>query len=151
MSTRVFLTHDDGFLALQNGTVDWANDDIYAVLVTHAHGTPDRATETEYSDISTDECSDLDYVRQAVGSKTITLNGTNIKFDCAKILFGESVQIEARYLYFLVGTAATPASTDLILGHVDLTGDGDANSGGLEFSFTPASSGLFYYGRSAAA
>lgn len=145
-----FLTHDTGLRAQFAGTADFLDGGVYAVLVDAAH-TPDRATDNAYSAISANECSDADYSRQALASKTATVEATRVRFNCGKITFTASGTVSGQYVYFLYGAAATPQAADVILGHVDLTGTGNASSIGAEFSYTPSASGLFEVARSAAA
>ncbi len=148
MAVGPFLSHDTGFASLLS-TDDWATDDYYAVLATTTE-TPDRAAQIDYEDILA-ECTDTDYSPIALASKTCTVNGTDVRFDCAKITFTASGDITARYLYILKGTAATPANTDEIIGHIDLDGSGNISSVGAEFSFDPHANGLFYVPRTTAA
>jgi hypothetical protein len=145
-----FVTHDVGYTAQVAQTQDFLGSGVYAVLVDTAH-TPDRATDDAYSDISANECGDTDYSAQALASKTIALASTSVRLSCGKITFTASGDVSGRYVYILFGTAATPQSTDVILGHVDLTGSGNASSVGAEFSYTPSASGLLELPRSVAA
>jgi hypothetical protein len=149
MAVGPFLTHDSGYLAQVDGDADFSGAGVYAVLVTTTQ-TPDRATETQYSHISGNEATDADYDPVALASKTVALQSTRIRFNCAKITFTAAGDITARYMYLLYGTAATPQTTDPILGHVDLTGSGNASSVNGEFSYTPHANGLFEILRSAA-
>jgi hypothetical protein len=149
MAVGPFLSHDTGFKSLL-GAGDWVNDAYYAVLATTSES-PDRATQIDYADIL-NECADGDYDQVALTSKAVALNSTNVRFTCAKIDFGSTVSITARYLYILKGTAASPAGTDEIIGHIDLDGAGNVSSVSAEFSFTPsATNGLFEVERSAGA
>ena len=145
-----FLTHDVGYTAQVAQTEDFINSGVYAVLVDAAH-TPDRAADVTYSDISANECVDADYSRQALASKTIALASTSVRLSCGKITFTASGDVSGQYVYLLYGTAASPQAADVILGHVDLTGSGNASSIGAEFSYTPSPSGLLELPRSVAA
>ena len=148
MAVGPFLSHDTGFASLLS-TDDWTTDAYYAVLATDTE-TPARDTQVDYGDIA-EECADGDYDQVALASKTCAVNSTNVRFDCAKITFTSSGDITARYLYILKGTAASPASADEIIGHIDLTGSGNTSSVGAEFSFDPHANGLFYVPRTTAA
>jgi hypothetical protein len=149
MAVGPLLTHDAGFLAQVDGDADFSGGSVAAVLVTNTH-TPDPATDVDYEDISANESADGDYSQQALASKTVAVASTRIRFDCAKITFTAEGDITARYLYLIYGTAGSLATSDLILGHVDLTGSGNASSVNGEFSFDPHASGLFEILRSAA-
>lgn len=149
MAVGPFLTHDTGLAALLS-TDDWTTDAYYAVLATTTES-PDRAAQIDYEDILA-ECADADYDQVALAGKAVAVNSTKIRFTCNKITFGASVTISARYLYILKGTAATPATSDKIIGYIDLDGAGNLSSVNAEFSFTPnATNGLFEVARSAAA
>lgn len=148
MPVGPFLTHDQGLRDLLAGVNDFLGSGVYAVLVTTTQ-TPDRATETQYSHISGNQSADVDYSRQVLGTKTVAVESTRIRFNCAKITFTASGDVTGRYLYLVFGTAASPVTTDRILGHVDLTGSGNASSISAEFSFTPNAAGLFEVERSA--
>ena len=150
MAVGPFLTHEQGLRDQIAGVEDFLGAGVYAVLVTTTH-TPDRATDTAYSSISANESADADYSRQALGTKTVAVEGTNVRFNCGKITFTAEGDVSGRYLYLLYGTAASPVAGDRILGHIDLTGSGNAASVNAEFSFTPHASGLFEIQRSVAA
>jgi hypothetical protein len=148
MTVGPFLSHDTGFASLLS-TDDFVTEDYYAVLATTSE-TPDQATQVDYADIL-NECADGDYDQVALASKAVAVNSQKIRFTCAKINFGATVSITARYLYILKGTAASPVGTDEIIGHIDLDGAGNVSSVNAEFSFTPhATNGLFEVARSAA-
>jgi hypothetical protein len=148
MAVGPFLSHDTGFKSLLGGD-DWVNDDYYAVLATTSE-TPARDTQVDYEDIL-QECADGDYDQVALAGKAVAVNSTKVRFTCNKINFGSEVSISGRYLYILKGTAATPANTDEIVGHIDLDGSGNVSSVSAEFSFTPdATNGLFEVARTAA-
>lgn len=148
MAVGPFLTHDTGFSSLLS-TDDWTSDAYYAVLATDTE-TPARDTQIDYEDILA-ECADSDYDPVALVSKTVSVSGTAIQFDCAKITLTAAGSITGRYLYILKGTAASPTISDEIVGHIDLTGSGNISSVSGEFSFTPdVTDGLFEVARSAA-
>jgi len=149
MAVGPFLSHDVGFNEQIRGDVDFLGSGVAAVLVTTTH-TPDRATDTQYSHISTNECADADYSRQVVGSKTIAVEATRVRFNCGTITFTAEGDVTGRYLYLVYGTAGSMNSTDRILGHVDLTGGGNASSINATFSFTPHANGLFEITRTSA-
>lgn len=153
MAVGPFNTHESGFLDLLSTSVDWGTTAYYAVLATTAE-TPNRATQIDYEDILNEHgaTGNYDQVALAFTGGSAVIDGTDILFKCDKISFGSNTTITARYLYILKGTAASPAASDLILGHVDLDGSGNISSVGAEFSFTPnATHGLFKISRSAVA
>jgi hypothetical protein len=149
MAVGPFLSHDTGFASLL-GSGNWASDAYYAVLATTSE-TPDRAAQIDYADILAEHGATGNYDQVALSGKAVAINSTKVRFTCSKINFGADTTITARYLYILKGTAASPAGTDEIIGHVDLDGAGNVSSVSAEFSFTPdATNGLFEVARSAA-
>jgi hypothetical protein len=145
-----FLSHVTGFVALL-GADSWLTDDHYAVLVDTA-GTPNRDTWDTLANV-TNECTDANYIRKDITGETFaedTVDATKIKASCAKIDFGTAVTISSRYLLILKGTVAAAASTDTIVGHIDLSGSANVSSVAAEFSYTPGANGLFRISQSIA-
>jgi len=149
MAVGPFLSHDVGFSEQIGGGQDFLGSGVAAVLVTTSH-TPDRAADTQYSHISANEADDTDYSAQVVGTKSIAVEATRVRFNCGKITFTAEGDVTGRYLYLVYGTAGSMNASDRILGHVDLTGGGNASSINAEFSFTPHANGLFEITRTAA-
>ena len=149
MAVGPFLSHDTGFKSLL-GTGNWtAAGAYYAVLATTTES-PDRAAQVDYEDIL-EECADADYDQVAIASASVVVTSTKVVFKCGKIEFTAAGSISGRYVYILKGTAASPANADEIVGHIDLTGSGNATSVSGEFSLTPdADDGLFKVLRTAA-
>ena len=149
MAVGPFLSHDVGFNEQIRGDVDFLGSGVAAVLVTTTH-TPDRAADTQYSHISGNEAAGPDYTRQALGTKSIAVEATRVRFNCGKITFTAEGDVTGRYLYLVYGTAGSMNGTDRILGHIDLTGGGNASSINAEFSWTPHANGIFEITRTAA-
>lgn len=105
-------------------TEDVSSWTVYAVLLDESY-TPDLAHDT-LSDISGDECSDLDYDRLDLTGWGVT--GADIVAD--DLDFGTDVDIGAQFLVLVVGTTGTSAGTDEILCYVQLDGSGNLTSGG---------------------
>lgn len=150
MPIGAFLTHDEGYKGLLSGEHGWETDAFAAVLIDHAHGAPDRAAETLYSHIYEDECDDEDYSQHAIDDALVEVADTNVRFTCGKITFTDEGTINGRYLYIVKGTAGALTAMNPIIGHLDLTGDANADSKNSEFSYTPNADGLFYILRTAA-
>jgi hypothetical protein len=148
MAVGPFLSHDSGYAELL-GSDDWVNDNHYAVLATTTE-TINRATHVDLADIVNILSVAGDYNHQNLTGEAVDVNSTNIRFDCAKITFCSTGSITARYLFILKGTVAGAASTDKIIGHIDLDGTGNVSSVNAEFSFDPSANGLFEIARSAA-
>ena len=142
MAVGPFITHPAGLSAQVRGDADYLAEPVAAVLVTNAH-TPNSSTDVDYGDISGNECIDEDYAPVNLTTKTISVQSSVIRFSCAKITLTVSGSITGRYLYFVLGDAASLSSSDLILGRIDLTEGGSVSSTNTEFSFTPHTTGLF--------
>lgn len=149
MTVSAFFTHDAGYQAQIAGVEDFLAGDVVAVLVDAAQ-TPNRATENTYADISANESADADYTAQLLAGKAISVEGTAVRVTCSKITFTADGSVSGQYVYLVYRAGATLASTDRILGHVDLqTEGGNVSSTNAEFSYTPNASGLFEIQRSA--
>lgn len=148
MAAGPFLTHEANLLALLNA---FENDaDVAAVLVSDSH-TPDRASDLTYDDISGNEIDDSDYAPQEVANKATSVVSTRVRLTHDKITFTEEGNIEAKYLYFVIGDPESLQSTDLIGGHIDLnTSGGTLVAADGEFSYAHGASGLAEILRSAA-
>ena len=150
MAVGPFITHDTNFATLLS-TDNWVTDDHYAVLAVSG-STPNPSTWTEKSHIVGIKTPGGDYNHINLTGESVGVSSTKVKFDCDKITFTAAGSITARYLYILKGTVAATASTDKIIGSIDLDGVGDISSVSAEFSFDPsATNGLFEIARSVAA
>ena len=149
MTVGPFLSHDTGYKSLL-GTGNWTSAGAYYAVLATTTETPDRATHIDYEDIL-EECEDADYAPVAIASASVVVTATKVVFKCAKIEFTSAGSISGQYVFVLKGTAASPAAADEIVGHIDLTGSGNATSVSGEFSLTPdADDGLFKVLRTAA-
>jgi len=147
MTVGIFQSHDTGMAALL-GAGDWAANNHYAMLIKTAQ-IVDR-THLTRADIIANVCIDADYTNVDLTGKAITLVAQKTRFDCNKILFGSAVSISGRFIYILNGTAAASIDGDIIVGCIDLnTETGDVASLAAEFSYEPATSGLFEISRTA--
>ena len=147
MTVGIFQSHDPG-MALLLGAQDWPNDTYYAMLIKTAQ-VVNRAGATR-ADIIANVCADVGYVHIDLTGKTLAVAGTNIRFDCAKINFGDTVSISGRFLYILKGTVALSSDSDVVIGCIDLqTETGDVSSVSAKFSYDPAATGLFEIERTA--
>lgn len=115
------IAYNSGLLALTDGSVAFASDDVYCVLLTSSY-TPDPGHET-YSDL-TNEVTDEDYEPADVGGKSVTLDDDTVVYDSDDISFGEEVSISGvRYAVFVVGDEASPQAADPLLWYVDFGQD----------------------------
>ena len=129
-------------------TIDWVADGIAAVLVDVAH-TP-AITELVYSDISTDETNSVtypDYAQLALTSKSLgKATATEVQYTSDAASFGTTVTIEARYVYFVKGTAGALVAGDALVGYCDFDttlGAENAKSSNSVFSIGPSAEGWF--------
>ena len=146
MAVGPFLSDDTGFSTLLSSE-NWETSDIYLALVTTTYN-PTRGSQT-WSDISAN--ADADRIALSTLNPAVGLNGTNVRFTHTKATFTEDGSKTGRYVFYLFGTAGDPQAADAVIGYIDLTGDGDAESTNAEFSFTPdATNGLFQVARTSA-
>ena len=130
-------------------TVDWVADGIAAVLVDVAH-TP-AITETTFANISANEVNSgtfPDYAQVALTNKSLgKATATEVQYDSDVVSFGTNVTIEARYIYFVKGTAGALIAGDAIVGYCDIdTSLGaaeNAKSTNSVFSVGPSATGWF--------
>lgn len=111
-------TYNSGFLRLVDGTTAWGDvADVYAILVSSAY-TFSRA-HTQYSDVSANEITDVDYAAQDVpaAGRTVALATNDVLFDSGDVTFGAEVTIDASGggIIFLLGAEATPQAADPLL------------------------------------
>jgi len=150
MAVGEFTFTDPGFLAVRKGTIDLENDTIVAVLIDNAH-TPSVVNDNEWSDISANECASADYTASFAEGHVVTgltwsqTSSRNFKLDANDLDFGNTATIEGRYIYLLKRAGASLASTDLIVGYMDLNDGGSANVSSTNGNFDVAwnASGLY--------
>ena len=82
-----FEITDQAMLEIFQTTIDLANDPITAILVTNDH-TPDAAAQTEYSDVSANECADADYSQRQVANASVSLVSRRVRIDHDLVVFG---------------------------------------------------------------
>lgn len=112
------IAYTSGLLGLANGSIAFANDACYAILLGNGY-TPDLAHDT-YSDVSAQEIGDVDYNPVALSGKSVAVVTTDdILYDCDDISFGTDVTIGARYLAIVKGSAASPQAADPLIFYND--------------------------------
>jgi len=111
------VLYSTGLEALANGTIDWANDPVYAILLGAGY-TFDVAHDT-YSDVSAEECTDGDYDPVAVTGRSIALVAGDIVYDSDDVSYGATVTIAAQYIVFVAGDYSSPDAGDLLIGAAD--------------------------------
>jgi hypothetical protein len=128
MATSNFVAYHQGLLDIANQSVDFVGGTVMAMLLLNSYS-PDTAAHRYLSEISADECADVDYARQPVTAKTITLVAGKVRFDCADIDFrggGGLVTITSKYLVLFLDTG--DAGTSKLLWYSDLNDSGVSNS-----------------------
>lgn len=113
MATKAY---NSARLALADGTVEWATDSLYAILVDS--GYTFDAAHTTYSDVSSNEISDADYSPVDVsGASTSIVDTDDVLYDSDNISFGNPVSIDASggHMIILVGNEASPQAGDQLL------------------------------------
>ncbi len=146
MAVGAFTLVNSGLLGHLDGSIDPAGSTFYAVLTTDASGAPNLATDIQYSNISAGEPADVDYDQVAVPLSVTEAAAGVVEVDqTAEADFGAAVTISARYYWVLQGTAATPQTTDRILGFMDLNdgGTGDVSSVASDFKVRANDNGLY--------
>lgn len=123
MASGTFTFYHQGKLNNHDGVIDVVNDTIVCVLLAAAY-TPDAAAHATYADISANEIADADYAPEVVTNIASTIDGSGtVLVDSDDISFGNPVTIEAKYAAFVQRAGASLASTDRLLGYVDLNTD----------------------------
>lgn len=131
-------------LAFQAGlNLSTASANLFGVLVVTAY-TP-AATHSTYADISANEATGTAYTAggQALTSVSLTQTSGTVTFTSASATWSAST-ITARYFVIVRrASAGTAASTDPLVGYVDLTGGGSLSSTAGSFTVNPNASGWF--------
>lgn len=148
MSVGVFTPVNNAILKVNDGTIDVDADTIVAVLVDVAHTA--AVTDSVYSDISTNECSDPDYTAQVVANVAVTQTSGTTKVDADDVAFGNPVSIGAKYIYLVRRAGGSLVAGDLILGYMDLNDSVSANVSSTNSEFSVgwhATDGLYKVAR----
>lgn len=141
MAAGAFTLYDSAHENFWNGTFKFGSDTIKCVLLSDSY-TPSTSHE-KYSDISSSEISDSDYSPKTVSNTTVSASGDTVTLDCDSVDFGSKVDIEAKYMAFVVQSGGSLSSGDKLIGYADLNdGGGTVSSTQSEFKVSPDSSGL---------
>lgn len=156
MAAGDFITYDgmwkntlQGLLPFSTGAGEFG----CWILLTTAY-TPDQGAHETYANVSANELSTAtDYDRVLANTVTIStaITASRITVDMADVDFGASVTISAKYaaLVYSGSNGINPASSDLLVGYVDLNVGGDAiASAAGPFNVNLNASGLFDVGQS---
>jgi len=123
-------------------TQDWDTDSHYMILLANTY-TPSGAHAT-LADVSADEIGDVDYARQDMTGESVTGAAGTVTGDASDVTFGNPVTITAKYAVIVKGTVATSATTDALVGYIDLNSSGgDAASTNGAFTVQWSVNGLF--------
>ena len=121
MAVGSFTLYNTAKQYIVDGTVDLDNDTVKAVLLTTDH-TP-AATDSTYADLD-NECADADYSEQTIANPVFTENAGTVKYDADDVTFGTSVSIAARYIVLIHQAGGSLATTDKLIGYMDLDDTG---------------------------
>lgn len=133
-------------------TWQWGTTNFYALLI--KGGTSMAVTHDILNDIGTANIiTDADYDEVALAGFDVLPTGAGLTTDATKnvdandVDFGSTVTIGARYLVVASGTPTTPATSDKLLGYVDLettlTGSNEVSSTNGDFQVQWHANGLF--------
>lgn len=111
--------YDSGFLNLLDGTVQWDEDTITAVILSSDYS-KDLSSHSTYGDVSGDEIDDDDYSPVEVTNKDISLSDGNVTYTSDDIDFGSDVSISGQYIVFLQGDPASLSDSDPLISVHDL-------------------------------
>lgn len=142
MSAGAFTFYNSAKKDILDGTTDLDNDTIIGILVTDGY-TP-SATHSTYADVSSSECTDGDYTPQELTTKAFSEASGTVTYDGDDLVYGTSVTITAKYMMLVRRAGASLASTDLLVGYVDLdTGGGAVGSIASDFAVKFHADGVF--------
>jgi len=145
MAVGPFLSCDTGYSSLL-GNLNFASTNIAVCLMKSDGGASLNRAGTAYSAIKGTNITKI----LNIDSPAVGVNSEKIRFTHAKALFEAEGNLQGRYVVYVLGNWEALDDGDLVLGYVDLTSGGDAESVGAEFSFTPhGDNGLFEIARSA--
>ena len=134
MAAGTFTLTNHGKRDWLKGVIDPDADTLVGVLVDNAHTA--AVTDSTYADISANECSDGDYAPVVLTTVSVTGDAGTVKLDADIVSYGSSVTISARNIYIVRRAGASLASTDLILGYMDLNDGGSANVSSTNSTFS---------------
>jgi len=138
--------YDDAYLGIFDGTIDWEQDDIIAILLTSDY-TFDAGGHTDYYDVQLLETEDDDYAPQIVPYRQIQHVDDEIRYTSDQVRWGVEeeeykVSISAKYLVLVRREGAELDPSDKLIGCVDF-GDPPATSTNADFAYTPSETGWF--------
>lgn len=120
------------YTAAENKTysalINWTSSNIRCVLLTNSY-TPAPNTDSQWSNISAYECTGTGYTSggQSVATPAVSTGGGTVTMSCASIPQWTAITVSARYAALVLSSGgASPATTDPILGYLDLNTAGSA-------------------------
>ena len=144
MAAGAFILYNSGKEAIIDSTfnLETAGDTIVAVLVLTGY-TP-AATHTTWADLVAQVVLDGDYGPITVTGQAVTETAGTVTFDAADVAFGDPVTITAKYIALVKRVGGTLATTDPLIGYMDLdTGGGSVASTNAQFQVNWNASGIF--------
>ena len=121
MAVGSFTLYNSAKKSIIDGTIDLDNDTVTAVLLTTDH--VPAATDSTYADLD-NECADSDYAAQTLANPVFTESAGTVKYDADDVSYGTTVSIAARYIVLVKQAGGSLASTDKLIGYMDLDDTG---------------------------
>lgn len=121
MAVGSFTLYNSAKKDIIDGTIDLDNDTVKAVLLTTDH--VPAATDSTYADLD-NECADADYAAQTLANPVFTESAGTVKYDADDVSYGTTVSIAARYIVLVKQAGGSLASTDKLIGYMDLDDTG---------------------------
>jgi len=137
MSHGPFQSCDNGYMELL-GKKNWETDNIAVLLVRDGITAPVRTAMT-YADVSASTERAV-----AIVNPSLVIVAPKFQFRHERVVFTLNESLTGRYVFYVLGNHASLQSTDMVIGHVDLTGSGNASSVNAEFSFIPYGTGFLF-------
>lgn len=134
MASNIYTT---GLLNLANGNVDYLTDNIAILLTDNTYAF--NVAHEYVSDVSASEVSGTGYSRKAISSKTITLTGNVVTFDCGDISYtamSTSEDLASAIFYKETGTD----NTSPLVAHIDFEDISTSNS---DINIITSAEGIF--------
>jgi len=121
MAVGSFTLYNSAKKDIIDGTIDLDNDTVKAVLLTTDH--VPAATDSTYADLD-NQCADADYAVQTLANPVFTESAGTVKFDADDVSYGTTVSIAARYIVLIKQAGGSLATTDKLIGYMDLDDTG---------------------------
>lgn len=143
MTAGPFQQYQKGVLKLAKQQINFETDTMKALLLVNGH-TVDLANHEFVADVVANEhAATGGYSRKTIATPSIGIVSGKVRFDCAKIDFGDNVSIAARYC--AIYKEITNDADSPLLAIIDANADGAANvvSTNSDWDINVNASGIF--------